>query len=68
MASPTRGQHNPGVRVGLQGGSESIRPHEKRALGAQLNVATLAEINGVGMEHAVEVEEKNHGVVIANGR
>ena len=54
--------------MGLKRFRESIRPHEKRALGAQLYLAAVAEINGVGMEHAVEVEEKNHGVVIANGR
>jgi len=41
--------------MGLKRCRESIRPHEKRALGAQLNVAAVTEINGVRVEHAVEV-------------
>jgi hypothetical protein len=46
--------------MGLKRFRESIRPHEKRALGAQLNLAIKSEVHGIRMEHAVEIEEHNH--------
>jgi hypothetical protein len=57
MARPGSREHDFHVWIGLQCCRESICLHEQRALGAQLNLAIKAEVNGVGMEHAVEVEE-----------